>query len=59
MEEQQGRIVGVIKTKFEKKFDGNKLQFANAVGCDPKTLRDLFDGNHFMTMNLFLCITSA
>jgi len=59
MENQQQKIVIIIKSLFEQKFDGNKLQFAKAVGCDPKTLRDIFDGNHLMSMNLFLKLSKA
>lgn len=54
MEEKQSEIIALIKVKFEEKFEGNKLQFAQSVGCDPKTLRDIFNGHHFMSMNLFL-----
>ena len=59
MEDNQHEIIQLIKSKFEDKFDGNKLRFANTVGCDPKTLRDVFNGNHFMTVNLFLKICKA
>ena len=62
MENQQQKIVNHIKVKFEQgdfKFKGNKLQFAEKVGCDPKTLRDVFNGNHYMSMNLFLKFCKA
>ncbi|WP_258541767.1 hypothetical protein [Parvicella tangerina] len=59
MEDNQQEIVRLIESKFDEKFEGNKLRFANAVGCDPKTLRDVFSGNHYMSMNLFLKVCSA
>lgn len=59
MDEQQAKIVTIIKEKFEEKFEGNKLRFAKAADCDPKTLRDIFNGNHYMTMNLFLKLCNA
>ena len=41
------------------KFEGNKLRFAKAVGCDEKTIRLLFDHNQGMTLNLFFKIAHA
>lgn len=40
-------------------YEGNKLRFAKAVGCDEKTLRLIFDFNQGMTLNLFFKIAKA
>ena len=44
---------------FMTQYDGNKLRFAKAVGCDEKTLRLIFDFNQGMTLNLFFKIAKA
>ena len=48
-----------IHSFFMEKFEGNKLRFAKAVGCDEKTIRLLFDHNQGMTLNLFFKIAHA
>lgn len=48
-----------IHKLFLKKFEGNKLQFSIAVGCDEKTIRLLFDENQGMTLNLLFKIAAA
>ena len=44
---------------FMKKFNGNKLQFAKAAGCDEKALRLLFDEGQGMTLNLLFKLAAA
>lgn len=41
------------------KYNGNKLRFANDVGCDEKTSRLLFNNKQGMTINLFFKIANA
>ncbi|MFC6097677.1 hypothetical protein ACFPVY_13555 [Flavobacterium qiangtangense] len=48
-----------IHKRFLGKFDGNNRKFAIEVGCDEKTVRDLFSQKHGMTMNLFFKIALA
>lgn len=44
---------------FMAKFQGNKLQFAKAAGCDEKALRLLFDEGQGMTLNLLFKLAFA
>tara|TARA_B100000963_G_scaffold170498_1_gene148343 strand:+ start:862 stop:1068 length:207 start_codon:yes stop_codon:yes gene_type:complete len=43
-------IIKIIKLKFEQEFNGNKSEFARKAKCDQKTIRDVFDGNHYMSI---------
>ena len=52
-------VVQRIYVIFERDFDGNNRKFAKAVGCNEKTVRDLFEDNHGMTLNLLLKISRA
>lgn len=52
-------VVQRIHVVFERDFGGNNRKFAKAVGCNEKTVRDLFDHNQGMTLNLLLKIAKA
>lgn len=52
-------VVQRIHVVFERDFDGNNRKFAKAVGCNEKTVRDLFSDNQGMTLNLLLKIAKA
>ncbi len=41
------------------KYGGNKLQFAQAVGCNEKTIRLLFDKGQGMSLNLLFKLANA
>ena len=53
------KITKRIHILFLEQYDGNKLRFAKAVGCDEKTPRLIFDFNQGMTLNLFFKIAEA
>lgn len=52
-------VIKRIHILFLKKYEGNKLRFAKAVGCDEKSIRLIFDHNQGMTLNLFFKIAAA
>ncbi|WP_277014081.1 hypothetical protein [Flavobacterium lindanitolerans] len=52
-------VIQRIYVIFEKDFGGNNRKFARAVGCNEKTIRDLFADKHGMTLNLLFKITKA
>ena len=55
----KGEVIQRIHVVFIRDFDGNNRKFAKAVGCNEKTVRDLFANNHSMTLNLLLKIAKA
>ncbi len=44
---------------FMKKFEGNKLKFAKAAGCNEKAIRLIFDEGQGVTLNLLFKLTYA
>jgi len=48
----QEEIIRRINKLFQEKFDGNQRAFGRAANCDPKTIRDILNGNHFITVTL-------
>lgn len=59
LDEIKEKLTKRIYILFLEQYDGNKLRFAKAVGCDEKTLRLIFDFNQGMTLNLFFKIAKA
>ena len=59
LDEIKEKLVKRINILFQQQYNGNKLQFAKAVGCDEKTIRLIFDFNQGMTLNLFFKIAKA
>ncbi len=48
-----------IRKEFQKKFNGNKTQFAKKAGCDEKSIRLLLDFGQGMTLNLLFKLAYA
>lgn len=59
LEEIKKEVTERIRLEFEKKFQGNKRQFAKKAGCDEKTIRLLFDFGQGMTLNLLFKLAFA
>ena len=59
LEDIKVELVNRIYKLFLKKFDGNKLQFANACKCDEKAIRKIFNHEQGITINLLLKIAKA
>ena len=55
----QSQIIERIYAQFLQKFEGNKLAFAKASGCDEKTIRRLFANKQGMTLNLYFKLCYA
>ncbi len=59
LEEIKKEVTKRIHSEFQKKFQGNKRQFAKKAGCDEKTIRLLLDFGQGMTLNLLFKLAFA
>ncbi len=59
LDDLKEKLTKRIHILFIEQYEGNKSQFAKAVGCDEKTLRLIFDFDQGMTINLFFKIAKA
>lgn len=59
LDEIKKEVTERVRKEFNKKFKGNKTQFAKKAGCDEKTIRLLFDFEQGMTLNLLFKLAYA
>lgn len=59
LDEIKKEVTERVRKEFDKKFKGNKTQFAKKAGCDEKTIRLLFDFEQGMTLNLLFKLAYA
>jgi DNA-binding Xre family transcriptional regulator len=59
LEKIRADVTERLYERFMAKYEGNKLRFAKAAGCDEKTLRLLFDEGQGMTLNLMFKLCYA